>query len=77
MGTISTTNMLTNTTFTLTSGQPARSAAVTYADGNPDVAYTGQLVALPGRVEAENFDNGGEGVAYHDVTSANEGALTG
>ncbi len=29
--------------------------------------------ALPGTVEAENFDNGGAGVAYGDATPANEG----
>ena len=29
--------------------------------------------ALPGTVEIENFDRGGEGVAYHDATAANEG----
>jgi peptidoglycan/xylan/chitin deacetylase (PgdA/CDA1 family) len=29
--------------------------------------------ALPGTVEAENFDNGGPGVAYGDATPANEG----
>jgi hypothetical protein len=28
---------------------------------------------LPGAIEAENFDEGGEGVAYHDLTPANEG----
>ncbi|MEN6342622.1 MAG: right-handed parallel beta-helix repeat-containing protein [Methanospirillum sp.] len=28
---------------------------------------------VPGRVEAEDFDTGGEGVAYHDTTPANEG----
>lgn len=28
---------------------------------------------LPGTVEIENFDTGGEGVAYHDATPANEG----
>ena len=28
---------------------------------------------LPGTVEIENFDTGGEGVAYHDATAANEG----
>ena len=31
------------------------------------------LYAVPGRVEAENFTCGGEGVAYHDSTPANEG----
>ena len=28
---------------------------------------------MPGRIEAENFDNGGEGVAYHDTTPGNSG----
>lgn len=29
----------------------------------------------PGRLEAENFDVGGEGRAYHDLTPANDGGL--
>jgi len=33
--------------------------------------YTGNAVAVPGTIEAENFDNGGEGVAYHDSTIGN------
>jgi carbohydrate binding protein with CBM6 domain/parallel beta helix pectate lyase-like protein len=33
--------------------------------------YTGTPIALPGRIEAENFDNGGEGIAYHDATPTN------
>jgi hypothetical protein len=33
--------------------------------------FTGAPVALPGRIEAENYDNGGEGVAYHDTTAGN------
>jgi len=28
---------------------------------------------IPGRIEAENYDTGGEGVAYHDTTSGNSG----
>ena len=28
---------------------------------------------MPGTVQAEDFDDGGEGVAYHDLTAANEG----
>ncbi|MDP9311964.1 MAG: carbohydrate-binding protein [Chloroflexota bacterium] len=31
------------------------------------------VVSLPGRVEAENYITGGEGVAYHDTTSGNTG----
>ena len=35
--------------------------------------YLGTPVSLPGTVEAENFDNGGNGVAYSDTTTANQG----
>ncbi len=37
--------------------------------------YKGVPFAVPGRIEAEDFDNGGEGVAYHDLTSGNQGGL--
>jgi hypothetical protein len=30
-------------------------------------------IPLPGRIEAENYKNGGEGVGYHDLTSGNSG----
>ena len=30
-------------------------------------------VNVPGTIEAENFDDGGEGVAYHDNTAGNTG----
>jgi hypothetical protein len=29
--------------------------------------------AIPGKIEAENYDAGGEGVAYHDTETANQG----
>src|SRR5690349_7524108 len=35
--------------------------------------YTGSPLAVPGILEAENFDLGGEGVAYHDNTPGNQG----
>lgn len=35
--------------------------------------YGGTPWAVPGRIEAENFDDGGEGFAYHDTTSENSG----
>src|SRR5207249_11847252 len=28
---------------------------------------------VPGQIEAEDFDHGGEGVAYHDLTPGNQG----
>ncbi|WP_158233400.1 Ig-like domain-containing protein [Reichenbachiella sp. 5M10] len=35
--------------------------------------YSGSPISLPGTVEVENFDLGGEGIAYHDTNAANEG----
>jgi len=35
--------------------------------------YTGTPYALPGTVQFENYDSGGEGIAYHDGTSGNSG----
>ena len=35
--------------------------------------YTGTPVAVPATIEAENFDRGGEGVAYHDNVRGNAG----
>ena len=34
-------------------------------------SYSGRPIAIPGIIEAENFDNGGEGSAYHDTTAGN------
>ncbi len=35
--------------------------------------YTGAPVSLPGTVQVENYDLGGEGVAYHDTDATNNG----
>lgn len=35
--------------------------------------YLGSPVAVPGTIQAENFDNGGEGVAFHDLDASNNG----
>jgi hypothetical protein len=37
--------------------------------------YSGTPVALPGTIQAENYDRGGEGTAYHDTTSGNSGSV--
>ncbi|MBI3858471.1 MAG: carbohydrate-binding protein, partial [Planctomycetes bacterium] len=34
--------------------------------------YQGRLHVIPGTIEAEDFDEGGEGVAYHDQESQNQ-----
>ena len=35
--------------------------------------FGGSPITIPGTIEAENFDNGGEGIAYHDTTAGNSG----
>ncbi|HYF61444.1 MAG TPA: carbohydrate-binding protein, partial [Herpetosiphonaceae bacterium] len=35
--------------------------------------YGGTARAIPGTIQAEDFDTGGEGVAYHDTEAANQG----
>jgi hypothetical protein len=35
--------------------------------------FGGSAIVLPGTVEAENFDEGGEAVAYHDESRGNDG----
>ena len=52
-------------------------AGLASSDGAIALAATtpfgGTPVALPGTIQAENFDDGGEGVAYHDTTAGNTG----
>ncbi len=35
--------------------------------------YLGTPFSVPGTIQAEDFDNGGEGIAYHDVDTTNNG----
>ncbi len=46
---------------------------ITVGTGCGQAAYYGMPTALPGLVEAEDFDIGGEGVAYHDLDPGNTG----
>ncbi len=41
---------------------------------NADGPYLGVPFAIPGKIEAEYFDKGGEGVAYHDAAPEHDGA---
>jgi len=45
-------------------------SAVAIAQQSP---YKGTPWPIPGMIEAEDYDNGGEGVAYHDVDADNHG----
>ncbi|WP_298738746.1 glycosyl hydrolase family 18 protein [uncultured Chitinophaga sp.] len=35
--------------------------------------FNGTRATIPGKIEAEHYDNGGEGVAFHDLTATNLG----
>lgn len=51
---------------TATNGSISGSASVTVNANN--IGW-----AIPGRIEAENFNAGGEGIGYHDLTAGNTG----
>src|ERR687891_2631916 len=38
----------------------------------PTHPYLGKLHVIPGTIELEDFDEGAEGVAYHDLEPANQ-----
>jgi len=40
---------------------------------NQNVPFYGTPISLPGKIEAEDFDKGGEGIAYHDLSTGNAG----
>ena len=50
----------------------SKDSLVITVNGN-GTPYTGTPVMVPALIQAENFDNGGEGVAYHDVDANNIG----
>jgi endonuclease/exonuclease/phosphatase family metal-dependent hydrolase len=37
--------------------------------------YLGSPISIPGTINAQDYDNGGEGVSYHDTTSGNNGGV--
>jgi hypothetical protein len=59
--------------FELVSGAAA-SAPIASLTAAPSEIEGGQAAnAVPGIVEGEDYDHGGEGVAYHDTTTGNKG----
>jgi len=63
--TISATNATGTGTTTLTITVAAASSTET--------PFNGTAATIPGTVQAENYDNGGQGVAYNDADAANQG----
>ena len=66
-------------TVSTTSNNPAKATGPSWEFQNINLTpvipgtqtpYAG-VIPIPGMVEAENFDNGGEGVSFHDTTPTN------
>ncbi|MES2732839.1 MAG: PA14 domain-containing protein [Bacteroidota bacterium] len=59
---------------------PVQEWSIQYVNGfegiklptRPQTTFLSSPATIPGTVQAENFDNGGEGVAYHDADAANK-----
>jgi hypothetical protein len=63
-----------SSTITATSvpgGLKATCLVVVAEDMGP---FNGTMCQIPGTIQAEDYDEGGEGFAYHDATAANEGS---
>jgi endonuclease/exonuclease/phosphatase family metal-dependent hydrolase len=58
--------------ISVTSGATSSPSPATSSSSGP-TPFGGNPWAIPGTVQAEDFDNGGEGVAFHDNTSGNSG----
>ena len=56
-------------------GNLAVSADQTFTTSAGRSPYKGVPVVVPGLIRAEDFDNGGEGIAYHDAVPGNAGGL--
>lgn len=56
--------------------EPSDPVVITVSNGTAAQSpFTGTPFAIPGTFEAEDFDRGGEGVAYHDAVAGNAGGL--
>jgi len=49
------------------------SVAITVNNTSTQTPYNGVAIAIPGTVEAEYYDLGGQGIAFNDVDAANQG----
>ena len=55
-----------------TNPPPTTQPSATTGSGNGS-PFSGTPYAVPGKIEAENYNTGGEGVAYHDSDATNNG----
>ncbi len=60
-------------TITGTDGHHVHVAKANLIVGAAPTPFGGVPWTIPGRIEAENYDQGGEGIGYHDTDPANKG----
>ena len=60
-------------TIVTPSTETSFTARFTTQSSSASTPYNGTAVSLPGVIQAENFDEGGAGVAYSDTTPSNSG----
>jgi len=58
-------------TVTGTQGNTQRSSTVQLTVGSPETPFGGTPWPLPGLIQAENFDNGGNGIGYFNTYTSN------
>ncbi|MEM9930511.1 MAG: cellulase family glycosylhydrolase [Bacteroidota bacterium] len=57
----------------LVHGYPTRLRLTPTTGGGVQASFQGTPIPIPGTLEVEDYDTGGEGVAYHDTDAANQG----
>ncbi|SDJ89858.1 Por secretion system C-terminal sorting domain-containing protein [Catalinimonas alkaloidigena] len=73
LGQVQVTNGLFQIAKVALAGHESRIYLLTTEESEAKAPYTGDASPIPGTLEAENFDRGGEGVAYHDLETTNTG----
>lgn len=60
-------------TATDTEGRSKTSAAKTLKVNGKRVPYSSTAITIPGVIQAENYDKGGDGLTFHDADAENQG----
>jgi len=58
---------------TNTGGTGNKTLTITISAAPAETPYGGTAWPIPGLIQVENYDNGGEGIAYHDTDTGNTG----
>jgi|WetSurSiteA1Bulk_404760.scaffolds.fasta_scaffold00771_2 hypothetical protein len=63
-----------NYLITLFLSMPAFVAIIVSCNSYPGKPWENKIQLIPGRVQCEFYDTGGEGISYHDMDSVNNGS---